>query len=119
MDIHERLKHLREQLNLTTRAFGAAINMSGGAITNMEKGTRNVTERTIRDICREYNVNPNWFINGTEPIFKDITNELDIDDDVKELAKQYSMLNDTDRELVKRMINSLAEKIGKTEFHTK
>ena len=38
MNIHERLKYLREQLNLTTRAFGAAINMSGGAITNMEKG---------------------------------------------------------------------------------
>lgn len=37
MTIHERLRYLREQLNLTTRAFGAGINMSGGAITNMEK----------------------------------------------------------------------------------
>lgn len=110
MDIHERLKYLRKQLHLTTRAFGAAINMSGGAITNMEKGTRNVTERTIRDICREYNVNLEWLMNGTEPVFEDITSELDIDDDVKQLAKQYSMLSDDDRELVKRMINSLAEK---------
>ena len=113
MDIHERLKYLREQLNLTTRAFGAAINMSGGAITNMEKGTRNVTERTIRDVCREYNVNPDWLINGVEPMFEDVTSELDIDEDVKQLAKQYSLLSDTDRELVKRMINSLAEKIEK------
>lgn len=115
MDIHERLKYLRKQLHLTTRAFGAAINMSGGAITNMEKGTRNVTERTIRDICREYNVNLEWFMNGTEPVFEDITSELDIDDDVKQLAKQYSMLSDDDRELVKRMINSLAEKIEKNQ----
>lgn len=113
MDIHERLKLLRKQLNLTTRAFGATINMSGGAITNMEKGTRNITERTIRDVCREYNVNPNWLINGTEPIFEDITSELDIDDDVKQLAKQYSMLSDSDRELIKKMINSLVEKIEK------
>ena len=50
MNIHERLKYLREQLNLTTRAFGAAINMSGGANKKMEKGTRNVTDRTIRYI---------------------------------------------------------------------
>lgn len=114
MDIHERLKYLREQLNLTTRAFGASINMSGGAITNMEKGTRNVTERTIRDVCREYNVNSNWLINGAEPIFEDITSELDIDDDVKQLTRQYSLLSDADRELVKKMINSLAEKIDKT-----
>lgn len=113
MNIHERLRYLRKQLNLTTRTFGATINMSGGAITNMEKGTRNITERTIRDICREYNVNPDWLINGNEPIFQDVANELDIDDDVKQLAKQYSLLSDTDRELIKRMINSLAEKIEK------
>ena len=113
MDIHERLKYLREQLHLTTRAFGSTINMSGGAITNMEKGTRNITERTIRDVCREYNVNPNWLVDGTEPMFEDMTSDLDIDDEVKQLAKQYCLLNDDDRELIKKMINSLAEKIEK------
>ena len=114
MDIHERLKYLRAQLHLTTRAFGASINMSGGAITNMERGTRNITERTIRDVCREYNVNPDWLTDGTGPIFEDMTNELDLDDDVRQLARQYSLLNDDDRELVKRMIDSLAEKIEKS-----
>jgi len=113
MNIHERLKYLRTQLNLTTRAFGATINMSGGAITNMEKGTRNITDRTIRDICREYNINSDWLINGTEPMFEDITSELNIDDEVKQLAKQYSLLNDNDRELIKKMIDSLSEKISK------
>lgn len=85
----------------------------GGAITNMKKGTRTVTERTIRDVCREYNVNPDWLIHGNEPMFEDIANELDVDDDVKQLAKQYSLLSDTHRELIKRMINLLAEKIEK------
>lgn len=110
MNIHERLKQLRDALNLTTRAFGAAINMSGGAITNMEKGTRNITERTIRDICRVYNVNFDWLVHGVEPMFEDVTSDLDIDDEVKQLAQQYSLLNDSDRELVKRMIDSLAQK---------
>ena len=110
MNIHDRLKYLREKLGLTTRAFGSAINMSGGSITNMEKGTRNITERTIRDICREYNVNPDWIINGTDPIFTDMFNDLNIDDEIKQLSQQYSLLNDDDRDLVKRMINSLAEK---------
>ena len=85
--------------------------MSGGAITNMEKGTRNITERTIRDICREYNINSDWLINGTEPMFEDVTAGLNIDDEVRQLAKQYSLLSDNDRELVKKMINSLSEKI--------
>lgn len=115
MDIHERLKYLRKQLNLTTRAFGSAINMSGGSITNMEKGARNITERTIRDICREYSVNPDWLINGIEPMFEDLTSELDIDDDIKQLAKQYSSLSKDDRELVKKMVDSLAKKIEKKQ----
>lgn len=112
MDIHGRLKYLREELNLTTRAFGAAINMSGGAITNMEKGARNITERTIRDICREYNVNSDWLINGIEPIFEDVTSDLDIDDEVKQLVRQYCLLNENDRDLIKKMIDSLAEKVS-------
>lgn len=110
MDIHERLHFLRKKLNLTTRAFGSAINMSGGAITNMEKGTRNITDRTVRDICREYNVNFEWLTQGTEPMFTDVTSSLNIDDEVKQLAQQYGLLNDADRILVKKMIDSLAEK---------
>ena len=115
MDIHERLRFLRKHLNLTTRAFGTKINMSGGAITNMEKGTRNITDRTISDICREYNVNPDWLTHGTEPIFEDVTHGLAISDEARQLAKQYSLLNDSDRELIKNLINSLAEKIDKNK----
>lgn len=112
MDIHERMRYLRQQLKLTTRAFGSSINMSGGAITNMEKKQRNITDRTIKDICREYNVNPDWLINGNEPMYEDVIDGLDFDDDVKQLTKQYSQLSDKDRDLVKNMINSLYEKIN-------
>lgn len=111
MDIHERLKYLRKQLNLTTRAFGASINMSGGAITNMEKGLRNITERTVRDICREYMVNPDWLINGKEPVFQNTDELPEIDIEVQQLVRQYSRLNCSDRELVKNIIDSLSEKI--------
>ncbi len=110
MTINERLKYLRTQLKMTTRAFGASINMSGGAITNMEKGTRNITDRTVRDICREYNVNSDWLIHGTGTMYKDIYRELNIDEDVKQLITLFNELNDSDKELVENMINSLAQK---------
>lgn len=110
MTINERLKYLRTQLKMTTRAFGASINMSGGAITNMEKGTRNITDRTVRDICREYNVNSDWLIHGTGTMYEDIYRELNIDEDVKQLITLFNELNDSDKELVENMINSLAQK---------
>lgn len=58
--MNERLALLREILGLTTRKFGEKLNITGGAVTNMEKGTRNITDRTISDICREFNVNEEW-----------------------------------------------------------
>ena len=115
MNINDRLKYLRtEKLKLTTRRFAESINMSGGAITNMEKGTRNITMRTINEICRKYNVSRNWLINGKKPIFEDVTNDLNISDDVKQLMKQYNLLNETDKKLVKEMVDSLADKMEKT-----
>jgi len=109
--INERLQTLRTSLGLTTRAFGAAINITGGAITNMEKGRRDITGRTIRDICREYAVNHEWLSRGDGPMFDDALEGLEISDEARELAGSYSRLTDSDKELIKKLIGSLAEKI--------
>jgi transcriptional regulator with XRE-family HTH domain len=101
---------LRAKLGLTTRAFGSAINMTGGAITNMEKGRREITERTIKDICREYCVNPEWFVSGAGRMFDDVLAGLDIADEARELSDSYSRLNNSDKALIKSLIDSLAEK---------
>ena len=67
--LNERLALLREILGLTTRKFSEKLNITGGAVTNMEKGTRNITDRTISDICREFNVNEEWLRNGKGDVF--------------------------------------------------
>ena len=123
MDINNRLKLLREKLNLTTRAVGAAINLSGGSITNMEKGTRNLTDRTISDICRVFDVNEDWLRYGSEPMFrpkKTIDNDLaeriadliQTDDDLtKAFIVELLKLTPDEREIVKRMLENIKEYI--------
>lgn len=99
MSIHERLKYLREhELNLTTRAFGTSINMSGGAITNMEKGSRNITERTLLSICREYGVNEKWLRTGEGEIFETVSNTY-----ISALAKEYN-LDEMDQSLIEEYL---------------
>ena len=110
MDIHERLKILRTHLGLTTRAFGGAINITGGAITNMEKGRRDITERTIKDICREYGVSQIWLTTGNGQMFDDILDGLEVSDEARVLSEDYAKLSDADKILVKNLINSLAMK---------
>lgn len=110
LNIHGRLKYLRGILKLTTRAFGDSINMSCGAITNMENGTRNITERTIRDICREHNVNPDWLRNGTEPIFIVPSEPSDtLTTEKIELFKKIQHMSDTKVKVLIAFVNSLDE----------
>ena len=110
MSIHERLYVLRSHLKLTTRAFGSLISMSAGAITNMEKGRREVKERTIKDICREFKVNHAWLTTGEGPMFEDVLSDLSLNDDVKALTRAYSSLDGDDKILVKSLVNSLSMK---------
>lgn len=67
MNIGNRIKLLRKiSLNLTQAKFGKCIGLKSTAIGQMESGDRNVTDRTIMLICKEFNVNEEWLRHGLE-----------------------------------------------------
>lgn len=61
---NERIKLLREHLDLSQEAFGEAIGLVKSSISNIEKGTRNVTDKHIKLICNEFKVNEEWLRTG-------------------------------------------------------
>lgn len=72
METHERIKELRKNyLNLSQEAFGKCLGVSRSVINNIE---RNVLARPdqklslIRLMCKEFNVNEDWILNGNEPM---------------------------------------------------
>lgn len=68
--MNERISILRKQTGLTQEEFGARIGgLSKNYIWMLEKGERTPSDRTVMDICREFNVNEDWLRNGTEPMF--------------------------------------------------
>lgn len=70
MGINERLKHLRKDLlNMTLENFGSKIHLSRQSLSNIENGNRSITDRTISDICREFDVNEEWLRTGEGPEF--------------------------------------------------
>jgi len=77
--MNQRLFELRKTLSLSQEAFAARINIKPSTIGGYEKGRRVITERTVADICREFNVNEDWLRNGEGPMFrppKGINNEF-------------------------------------------
>lgn len=69
--MNNRLKELRIESGLTQEEFGKRIGLtSRSLISLLESGARNITDRTVKDICREFNVNEEWFRSGILPKYK-------------------------------------------------
>ncbi len=82
MTINERVKQLRKTLGLTQVEFGKKIAVAQGYLTNIEKGSRDVTEKILKIICHEFNVSEEWLRTGQGEMFVQ-TESFSLDDYAK------------------------------------
>lgn len=78
MDINERIKELRIALGLSGEKFGEKLGVTKVAISNIERGNRNLTEQMFKSICREFKVNEDWLRTGEGEMFKPVNKNLQI-----------------------------------------
>ena len=123
--MNERIKYLRKDvLKLSQKDFAEQLNLSENFVWMVEKGNRIPSDRTISDICRIFNVNPEWLRNGAEPMLMpepdDDTayiNELltAVDDPVVDIIKAfmgvYMTLNEEDKKKARAFAANLKSKI--------
>ena len=76
MTENERIKELRLAKDLTLKNMGTILGISEGAVSNIEKGKRNVTEQIRKAICREFNVDYIWLTTGEGEMFVDTDHEI-------------------------------------------
>lgn len=69
MEVNDRIKQLRKELDMTQTDFGAKISMTQSHLASVENGKRNVTDRNIKLICAELNVNEQWLRTGEGEMF--------------------------------------------------
>lgn len=62
--MNERIIELRKSLKKSQAKFAEEIGLSVTFINLVENGNRNLSDRTISDICRIYNVNEEWLRTG-------------------------------------------------------
>ena len=117
----ERLIELRKKLGLNQEAFGEPLNLTRSTIGHYELGNRIMTDRTIADICRVYNVNEAWLRTGEGEMFatgKSIDAELtaliaelvNTDDDwVKNCIVKFLKLSPQSRAIFKDFLREITE----------
>lgn len=74
----ERIVELRKTLKLSQTEFSKRLNLTQNFISFVEIGKRQISDRTIKDICREFNVSEEWLRTGEGDMFApaDFNSEL-------------------------------------------
>ena len=94
MSTNERIKKLRISKKLSQKDFANSINLSQNHISSIEKGLRDMTIRSLEDVCRVYNVNKDWLLNGEGDMFVNVLDEFGIkDNEVEEFARMFLELD--------------------------
>lgn len=76
-EINTRIKYLRKTLNLNQTEFGNKIGLAHSSLSDIENNNCLVTKRNIISICKVFNVNEEWLVNGTGNMFIEIDKKYD------------------------------------------
>lgn len=62
--MNERIRYIRETLNLSRASFGQRLGVSGDVINNLERGRVEIKEPMVKLICTVFNVREEWLRTG-------------------------------------------------------
>jgi transcriptional regulator with XRE-family HTH domain len=118
--MEKRIKILREVLNMKQGDFSRRISTTQGHVSDIENGRKELSDRTIKLICLEFNVNEDWLRNGTGEMFVqndntiigELSRQYDLDAMDRQLIETYLNLPDDQRSAIKKYLCGLAEVIS-------
>lgn len=104
--MNNRISLIRKKLGCNQDVFAEKLGLTKNFISLVETGKRDPSDRTIKDICREFNVNEEWLRNGTGEMFI----ELDREDYLMEWAgRVFGSESDSFQKKFVKMLMSLSE----------
>lgn len=65
-----RVKEIRKALKMSQEEFGNRLGVTGPGISKIESGQRGITDQMVLSICREFNVNKVWLVEGHGEMFE-------------------------------------------------
>lgn len=100
--MNTRIEYIRKSAGLTQEQFADKIGLSRNYLWMLESGSRVPSDRTIKDICREFGVDEVWLRTGEGEPFR----EPEVD---AQLAAFLAEITDGDSEdFRKRFVSMLA-----------
>lgn len=119
LTINERIKKIRLDKGYSQQKFADKIKLSANFINLIERGSRNPSERTLKDIAAEFHVNLEWLRTGEGDIYDEesedvlieaLKSEYNLDDIDVEIIQTYIKMAPLERQLFKDFIKNISNK---------
>lgn len=107
----ERVKEIRKSIGLTLEKFGEPLGVGKTAISNIEKGNRNLTDQMAISICREFNVNETWLRTGEGEMFIELSRD-------EQIAEFVGRTLSTESESFKKRFIAMLAKLDESDWET-
>jgi transcriptional regulator with XRE-family HTH domain len=119
--INDRIAWCVKDSKLTKTAFAEKINVSQSFISRLVSGEKVPSDRTIADICREFNISELWLRTGEgEPHiqrdedeeFLEVMEQIHMSDDdlIKRIIKAYWFMEDDEKAAIRKLIDGFTKK---------
>lgn len=102
-EMNERISTIIEASGIKKTVFADRLNVSQAFVSQLCSGVKQPSDRTIADICREFNVNEDWLRTGEGEMFKPLSRSETIAKFAGELMK------DEDDSFRRQLIEALAQ----------
>ena len=119
MTVGERIQLIRKDHGYTQKEFGEKLSLVASMICLLENGTANITERTIKSICNEFNVNREWLLTGEGEKYNNEKSTETLTVEFAEILGKYPSLYETAKMVSNHMttndwrrVNQLLEEMG-------
>ncbi len=99
--ISARIAAVIKASGLTKTAFAERLNVSQSFVSRLAVGASVPSDRTIADICREFNVNEHWLRTGEGEMFSTLSRE-----EITKFAME--IIRDPDSEFQRQLLTTMA-----------
>lgn len=119
--MNDRLKKIRKELNLTQEEFAHKIDLSRSGLASIEYGSAQLTERNIKRICKQFNVNEYWLKTGEGKMFNTMEEDKELldfviniladkDEFVRKTFLTLARLDEKEWDVIKNIMTKLQNK---------
>lgn len=119
--LSERIVELIKALGIKKTIFARTLNVSQAFVSQLCSGERIPSDRTIADICREFDVSEEWLRNGTGPMFVEKTRDEELaeffghvlarDDFKQRLLAALSRLDESEWAMLEQVAKKLLDEL--------